>query len=146
MALFGGKRAERAINKVLIVEDEPLVAFDNEHFLRDAGYEVAATVDTVPEAVAYIGDNKVDLILADVSLSDGGNGLDVAHAARKKKVPVIFVTGGSPDGAAEVALGVLSKPYSQRDLLSTIEAVEACLSGKKPKKLPRGLTLFNRTA
>lgn len=139
--LFGGKR-ERTINKILIVEDEPLVAFDNEHFLRDAGYDVAAAVDNVPEAVNYIGEHKLDLILADVRLSDGGTGLDVAHAAKKKGVRLVFVTGSPPDDAADHAVGILAKPYSQRDLLATIEAVQALAAGKTPKRLPRGLTLF----
>ncbi len=140
--LFSGKR-ERTINNILIVEDEPLVAFDNEHFLRDAGYEVTAAVDTVPEAVKYIGKHQLDLILADVRLSDGGTGLDVAHAAKKKGVPLVFVTGSPPEDAAAYAVGILAKPYSQRNLLATIEAVDARLAGSKPKKLPRGLTLFD---
>ena len=133
----------RVINRILVVEDEPLVAFDNEHFLRDAGYEIIATVDTVPEAVAYLATNKPDLVLSDVSLSDGGTGLDIARAAQQKGVPIVFVTGANLDGEAKLAMGVLAKPYNQRDLLATIEAVDARLGGGKTKKLPRGLTLFD---
>jgi len=140
--LFGGGKKQRKIERILIVEDEPLVAFDNEHFLRDAGYAVVAAIDTVPEAVRVIGREPLDLILADVNLSAGGNGLDVAKAAQKKGVPLVFVTGSAPDDAADFAVGVLEKPYSQRDLLATIEAIDAQAAGKKPKKLPRGLTLF----
>jgi CheY-like chemotaxis protein len=143
--LFGGKRA-RTINRILIVEDEPLIAFDNEHFLRDAGYEVAAAIDNVPEAVRYIGKHPLDLILADVRLSDGGTGLDVAHAAKKQGVPLVFVTGSPPDEPHDHAIGILAKPYSQRDLLATIEAVEALAAGKTPKRMPRGLTLFGDAA
>src|ERR671916_556112 len=50
--LFG--KRERAIRRILIVEDEPLVAFDNEHLLRECGYEVVATVDTLAEAVRVL--------------------------------------------------------------------------------------------
>lgn len=139
--LFSSKR-EKTIKCILIVEDEPLVAFDNEHFLRDAGYDVTATVDTVKDALAHIGRNGIDLVLADVRLSDGGDGQEVAVAASKHGVPVLFVTGTPPDGAADFALGVLSKPYNQRDLLATIEAIEAQRNGRKPKRLPKGLTLF----
>ena len=46
--LFG--KRERTIRRILVVEDEPLVAFDNEHMLQDAGYEVVATVDTLADA------------------------------------------------------------------------------------------------
>ena len=137
--LFG--KRERTLRRVLIVEDEPLVAFDNEHFLRDAGYEIVATVDTVPQAVEAITD-KVDLILADVILSDGGSGHDVARAAQEMGVPLIFVTGSSPEDAKGLAIGLLSKPYSQRDLLAAIELVDARLSGKPGKRPPRSFTLF----
>ena len=136
-----GKRQARRINRILIVEDEPLVAFDNEHFLRDAGYQVVDTVDTVAEALAAF-DKDVDLVLADVNLSDGGNGRDVAYAAGDKGVPVIFVTGACPPDAKGHAVGCLSKPYTQRDLLGAIEAVDAKLLGETPKRLPRGFTLF----
>jgi len=137
--LFG--KRERTLRRILIVEDEPLVAFDNEHFLRDAGYEIVATVDTVPQAVDAITDD-VDLVLAAVILSDGGSGHDVARAAQKKGVPLIFVTGSSPEDAKGLAIGLLSKPYSQRDLLAAIETVDAKLSGKPVKRVPRSFTLF----
>jgi len=137
--LFG--KRERNLKRILIVEDEPLVAFDNEHFLREAGYEIAATVDTVSEAIEAITD-KVDLVLADVNLSDGGSGRDVARAAQEKGVPLIFVTGSSPEDAKGLAIGLLSKPYSQRDLLAAIELVDAKLQGKPVKRPPRSFTLF----
>lgn len=137
--LFG--RRERAIKRILIVEDEPLVAFDNEHFLRDAGYEVPDVVDTAGDAVGRIGHEPLDLVLADVNLSDG-SGLDVARAAQEAGVPLLFVTGACPPQAQALAVGCLAKPYSQRDLLASIEAVEATLAGRKPKRRPRGLTLF----
>ena len=137
--LFG--KRERKLNRILIVEDEPLIAFDNEHFLRDAGYEVVATVDTVPDAVGAIGEG-VDLVLADVNLSDGGSGRDVAHAARERGVPLIFVTGGCPEDARTLAVGLLAKPYSQRDLLTAIETVDAKLSGRRVKRVSRSFTLF----
>jgi DNA-binding response OmpR family regulator len=136
--LFG--KRERTLRRILIVEDEPLVAFDNEHFLRDAGYEVVATIDTVQAAIAAMG-KEVDLVLADVKLSDG-SGQDVARAAQAKGVPLIFVTGSSPDDAKGFAVGLLSKPYSQRDLLAAIEAVDDALSGRPVKRTPRSFTLF----
>lgn len=135
-------KRQRKINRILIVEDEPLVAFDNEHFLRDAGYDVIGAVDTVPDAIRHLDGPLPDLVLADVNLSDGGNGRDVARAAREKGVPLMFVTGACPVDAQALAVGCLAKPYSQRDLLGAIEAVDARLSGKEPKRLPRGFTLF----
>ena len=140
MSLFGKRKSAPA--RILIVEDEPLVAFDNEHFLRDAGYSVSATVDNAVDAIATIRASPPDLVLADVRLSDGGTGIEVAEAARDKSVPVMFVTGACPPDARSLAVGCLSKPYTQRDLLAAIEAVRAKVAGKPVGRVPRGLTLF----
>ena len=142
--IFG--RRKRRITRLLLVEDEPLVAFDNEHFLTDASYEIVATVDRVADAVDVIGSGAaLDLILVDVSLADG-SGIEVARAANGRGLPVLFVTGNCPVEAPDVAAGCLSKPYAQRDLLAAIQAVEAQLDGKPMKRLPSGLRLFAQAA
>src|SRR3546814_3278588 len=64
-------RKSRRIKRLLIVEDEPLVAFDTERYLADEGFGIAATVDTVAEAIALLGSGEVDLVLVDVTLPDG---------------------------------------------------------------------------
>ena len=82
--LFGKKK--RRISKLLLVEDEPLVAFDNERFLVDEEFEIVATVDRVVDAVRLIrGDDEIDLVLVDVSLA-AGSGIDVARAATGRRV------------------------------------------------------------
>ena len=138
--LFGKKT--RRITRLLIVEDEPLVAFDTEHFLRDESFEIVATVDRVVNAMAVMdGGEEIDLLLVDVNLADG-SGLDVARRAHGAGIPVIFVTGDCPAGASAVAVGCLSKPYAQKSLLAAIAAVEGVLDGKPPKRLPSGFRLF----
>lgn len=138
--LFGKRRAR--LKRILVVEDEPLLAFDNEHLLRDAGYTVVATVDRLADAVEVIRADGLDLILSDIRLSGDGDGLDVARAARAKRIPLLFVTGACPPEAATLAIGCLDKPYSPRDLLSAIEAVESLIAGEAVKRTPGGLTLF----
>lgn len=141
IAMFGKK--PRRITRLLIVEDEPLLAFDTEHLLSDEGYEVVATVDRVADAVALVGDGQaIDLVLADVNLADG-TGLDVARAARERAIPVLFVTGSFPPGAEAVATAYLAKPYPQRDLLAAISAIDARLDGRSPRRLPSGFRLFD---
>lgn len=137
--LFG--KRERTIKRILIVEDEALVAFDNEHFLIDKGYEVVATVDSVAGALAEIATQEIHLVLADVRLADG-NGIDVAQAARSRGMPVLFVTAACPVEAQALAVGCLAKPYAQRDLLAALEAVDAALAGDRPRRTPRGLSLY----
>ena len=142
--LFGKK--QRRITRLLLVEDEPLVAFDTEHLLSDDNYEVVATVDRVADALAILADGvDVHLVLADVTLADG-SGMDVARAAAAREVPVLFVTGGCPDGAQDVAAGVLAKPYGKRDLLAAIAAIEATMDGRRPKRMPSGLRLFDQVS
>lgn len=138
--LFG--KRERRIKRILIVEDEPLVAFDNEHMLQDEGYEVVATVDSVADAVAVIERAPLDLVLTDLSLAGDGDGTDVARAAGAKGVPVLFVTAHDHDGTKGLALGCLAKPYSERVLIGALAWLDRHLQGKTPKKLPAQLTLY----
>jgi DNA-binding response OmpR family regulator len=138
--LFG--KRPHTVKRLLIVEDEPLVAFDNEHFLVEAGFEIVATVDCVADAIETLASEQIDLVLADVKLRDGDSGIDVAHAAQAQGIPVLFVSGHCPDAALQLAIGCLAKPYRQRDLLEAIGAVEAHLKGKRKRRVPEGLTLY----
>lgn len=138
--LFAKKK--RLIERVLLVEDEPLEAFDTEHYLSGEGFTIVATVDSVADALASIEDDpEIDLVLVDVQLSDG-SGVDVARAAMARGVRVLFVTGDCPVEARVLATGWLAKPYPQRDLLGAIVAIEAVIRGKKPRKLPGSFSLF----
>lgn len=142
--LFGRKK--RHITRILVIEDEPLVAFDTEHFLTAEGFEIVATLDSVADSLAALeADSDIHLVLVDVNLADG-SGVDVARAANDRGVQVLFVTGQCPGEAREVAAGCLAKPYPQRDLLLAIEAIEAVLVGNAPKKLPAGFNLFRNAA
>ena len=140
-----GKRT-RKIQRILIVEDEALVAFDAEHVLIEAGYDVVGTVDSVEAALELIESKKLDLALVDLGLTDGGNGVEVAAAARSQGMHVLFVTGRCPRGAASLGLGCLEKPYSQRDLRAALEAIETLLQRGSVKKVPPGLTIYENSA
>jgi DNA-binding response OmpR family regulator len=140
--LFG--KRERLIRRILVVEDEPLVAFDNEHLLSDAGYDVVGTVDNLADASRLIEEEEIDLVLSDVALSGDGDGMDVARAAAAKGVPVLFVTGAAPPEADGLGVGCLIKPYSAKGLKAALEALDEKLQGKKVKRLPAGLSLYER--
>jgi DNA-binding response OmpR family regulator len=138
--MFG--RRPRTIQNILIVEDEPLVAFDNEHFLTDVGYTIVGTLDNAPAALAAIKAGGIDLILSDVKLSRGTSGRDVALGARDAGIPLLFVTASCPIDAPALAVGCLAKPYRQRELKLAIEAVAARVGGNEVKKPIRGLSLY----
>lgn len=137
--LFG--KRERLIRRILIVEDEPLVAFDNEHLLREAGYEVVATVDNAAAARAVIEAGPLDLVLSDIALNGDGDGVDVARAAQAKGIPVLFATGNCSPEAQSLAIGCLAKPYAGKVLLNALEAIDARLQGRT-RRAPRQLTLY----
>ena len=137
--LFGKRKA--VVKRVLIIEDEPLTAFDNEVMLRDAGREVVATHDDYEEALAALDREQVDLILSDVRLRGDRTGIDLAIEAKKRGVPLLFITGYPPDNAHELAIGCLLKPYTERTMRSALEAIDRHVQGK-PAKPPKGLQLF----
>ena len=137
--LFGKRK--QVVKRILIVEDEPLTAFDNENMLGDAGYEIVATVDDLDEALEVLEREEIHLILSDVRLKKHQTGIHLARAAKQKGVPTLFATGHPYPGAADIAVGCLLKPYSERQLCKAIEAVDRHLQGEKVKA-PKGLELF----
>ena len=137
--LFG--KRNRRVKRILVVEDEPLTAFDNEKLLSDFGYEVVATHDHFDDAVETLEREKIDLILSDVRLGGDKSGLELAHEAKRRNVPLLFVTGHPPDNACDISLGCLLKPYNDRTLKSALNAIDKLLDGQSPKP-PKGLTLY----
>ena len=146
--MFFTKREQR-ISRILIVEDEPLIAFDNEHALQQAGYTVVATVDRFRAADAVItAGGEVDLIIADIRLNGVRSGIELARHANALGIAVLFSTASLPDEACDpaIALGAIAKPFQPRDLIRAIRACDLLLAGRKPGRLPPGLTLFPRPA
>ena len=137
--LFG--KRDRIVKRILIVEDEPLTAFDNETLISDAGYQVVATLDRFRDAVATLDREQVDLILCDVRLTGERTGVDLAQVAKNRGIPVVFSTGMPPDNASELVLGCLLKPYNGRTLKAALKAVDRHLAGEAVKA-PRGMILY----
>ena len=154
--LFGTR--ERHVKRILIVEDEPLVAFDNETMVSNAGYTVVATVDSVREALAILDrevgrpddedegapERGIDLILSDITLTGRRSGIDLAAEATQRGIPVLFATANPPEDGGGNALGVLRKPYNEGRLKAALKAVEELIAGKAPVKAPTGVILYNR--
>lgn len=153
--LFGTR--ERHVKRILIVEDEPLVAFDNETMVSNAGYTVVATVDSVREALTILereldapgGDEEdapergIDLVLSDITLTGRRSGIDLAAEATARGIPVLFATANPPEDGGGNALGVLCKPYNEGRLKAALKAVEELLAGKTKVKVPNGVIFYN---
>jgi Response regulator containing CheY-like receiver domain and AraC-type DNA-binding domain len=78
------ERHKQVVKRILIVEDEPLTAFDNENMLGDAGYEIVATIDDFDQAVDVLEREQVDLILSDIRLRSQQTGIELARAAKER--------------------------------------------------------------
>ncbi|RHW18027.1 response regulator [Sphingomonas gilva] len=79
--------------RVLIIEDEPIIAMDIETIVRDLGHEVTGVAVTRDEAVALAMEDRPGLVLADIQLADDSSGIDaVKDILGEFRVPVIFIT------------------------------------------------------
>lgn len=79
--------------KVLIIEDEPIIAADIEGIVMDLGHEVTGIATTRDEAVALAKEIEPGLVLCDIQLADNSSGIDAAHdILGDLDVPLIFIT------------------------------------------------------
>jgi CheY-like chemotaxis protein len=79
--------------KILVVEDEAIVAMDIADTLRKLGHEVTATVPSGERAIASIQENRPDLIIMDVGLEGEMDGIQTAEQIRAQfSIPVIYLT------------------------------------------------------
>lgn len=80
-------------SRVMIIEDEPIIALDLENLVAELGHKVVATAATSDEAVAKAHSERPGLILADINLGEGGSGIDaVTEILNSFDIPVIFIT------------------------------------------------------
>src|SRR3954452_13093447 len=115
--------------RILIVEDELLVAISTQSLLHSLEYEVAGIADTGKDAVRLAQTTNPDLILMDLRLRGKLDGIATAREIRRGlTVPIVFVTGFRREDVQRRACQVdsctyLSKPYSPEDLKAVISAV-----------------------
>jgi CheY-like chemotaxis protein len=80
-------------SKVLIIEDEPIIAMDLENLVSELGHKVVAVAATKDDAVAKAKSERPGLVLADINLGEGGSGIDaVSEILSSFDIPVIFIT------------------------------------------------------
>lgn len=112
--------------KVLIVEDDLMIAETAQEVLIDAGYDVCGIARTVVEAVEIGKRHHPDLAIIDVRLADGGNGTDVvARLGQIGALGILYATGNIATAGLTNAIGhaALAKPYRCDDLLRALQIV-----------------------
>ncbi len=113
--------------KILIVEDENIVAKDIKGSLKGFGYDVVDIVGTGEEAIRRTEELAPDLVLMDIMLKGKMNGIDVAHHIRENThIPVVFLTAYADEDTLHSAklsepFGYIIKPFEDAELHSTIQ-------------------------
>jgi PAS domain S-box-containing protein len=113
--------------KILIVEDEKIVARDIENRLKSFGYAVAAVVSTGEAAIKKAAETLPDLVLMDILLKGDMDGVRAAEQIRTRfNIPVIYLTAYADDKTLQRAkitepFGYIIKPFEERELRTTIE-------------------------
>lgn len=113
--------------RVLIIEDDPLIAIDIEQTLNNLNFCVSGTAYTVDDALLQLNNNTPDAILMDINLDDYKDGIDIAEIINEKfQLPFIFLTSHADKQTLERAkktkpAGYIIKPFDEKDLLAGLE-------------------------
>lgn len=112
--------------KILIVEDEFIVADDLQLTLQQAGYEVCGIAASVNEAMALIDKKKPGLVLLDIHLRGKLSGIDLARQLKEQDIAFVYLSANSNQQILEAAkstepYGFLIKPFREKDLLVTVD-------------------------
>ncbi|MEO7309356.1 MAG: response regulator transcription factor [Chitinophagaceae bacterium] len=137
--------------KILIVEDEPLIAEDIAAVLERNGFAVSAIVYTKKDALVELANNLPDMALLDINLNGGLEGIEIATTINKHhNIPFIFITSYSDKITLDLAKhthpsGYLVKPFNEAGLYSAIEIALFNHAEKSKQKSPElSLDKINR--
>src|ERR1700682_3382391 len=131
--------------KVLIVEDDLMLADFAEEILVEHGYEVSGIARTVADAVALTRHSHPDLVVLDLRLADGGLGTEVAAQLSPLDRPgILYVTGNMSQVALTHGDACLAKPYRAADLIRGLQLVaEIIITGRAQPPFPQGFQLLH---
>ena len=109
------------VRRVLIVEDEPLLALNLEDMLTELGYLVIGTATRIENALTLAERSEFELAILDINLA-GSNTFPVADILRKRRKPFIFTTGYGAQGLDDGYRGthLLTKPFGLRELEQSV--------------------------
>jgi DNA-binding NtrC family response regulator len=127
--------------KILIVEDEPVVAEDIRLTIEQAGYEFCGIAPSVNRALELVKQQKPCLVLIDIFLKGNLSGLDLAFELNKKDIPFVYLSANYDHEIMEAAkrtqpYGFVVKPVRKKDLLIALDIAHDRREQKLQKKLP----------
>ena len=128
--------------RVLIVEDEPLIAEDIAQGLKKNEFLISAVVYSKEDAIEQLNINLPDMVLLDINLSGEMSGIEIAEKInRVYNIPFIFITSYSDKQTLEKAKftepsGYIVKPFNEASLYSTLEIALYNHAQKNKRKFP----------
>jgi DNA-binding response OmpR family regulator len=133
--------------RILVVEDEPLIATSIDWELRDAGHEVIGPAADAVHAAALARAMRPDLALVDINLTGHGDGVVLARTLARQGVAAIFVSGQVIEAREnrDAALGLVAKPFAVEQIAAVVRCAAIVLAGGRPAAVPLALELFSRT-
>jgi CheY-like chemotaxis protein len=130
--LIGLRNPAVVFLRLLIIEDEPLIAADLESIAEGRDHVVVAVADTKSSALHLARTQSCDAALVDLRLNDGFTGIDIGKAFSSEfGLPFAFVTGNKEQlpEAAFGAVAVVQKPFTDDEIVSVLEALARRVSG-----------------
>lgn len=111
--------------RILVVEDEPLLAMLLEESLSELGHEVAGSAATVDQAMLTLDGIDIDFALLDFTLADDATSAPVANRLRDLGIPFVYLTGHRtlPSGGNVPLAPLLTKPFTLDQLAAALRAV-----------------------
>lgn len=111
--------------RILIIEDEPLIAMMLEDFLDVQGRAVAGTADSVASALPLVEAGGFDAAILDVNLRAGEKSWPVADALAQRGIPFVLATGGGDDAvtAGHAGRPLLAKPFTMDTVAKALDAL-----------------------
>lgn len=131
--------------RILIIEDEALVAMELRFVLEDLGHDVVGTAADAKTARDLVLENDIDLALVDIHLSDGPTGISLGRELGEEKgVTVLFMTAnpGMVHQGVAGTIGVLAKPTDERAVQCAVDYALGCRAGRPIEYAPPELRLF----
>lgn len=135
--------------KILIVEDEPLLATTLKHLVElNPRYRVTGIADDFSSAIAATAEERPDLALVDLQLANATSGFSVAAKLHELGILCLFTTGKAPGfPLPDLAIGCLTKPFEEGDLARALDEAEDIMRGREKlvrlRRLPEQLEIYS---
>lgn len=133
--------------RILITEDEPLIAMSLAWELEEAGHEIIGPASTIEASIQLARAHHVELALLDIDLEKRGDGIILARRLREMDIPSVFISGQGAVARdnADLVVGFIGKPYNPEDIVRSVAVIGAVIHGEHPPPpaIPASLKLFH---